>query len=250
MNLKDQLKYLKQNENLIHIIHFSCENLSDNNDNYSPRITSIVIVHISSKLTHSFSMHLTAEEIGIERDQITNHYNQIEQEMLSNFYDFVKEHSDALWIHWNMSNVNYGFETIAHRYKVLTKLDAPKIDDRKKFNISHMILDKYGRDCVDHPRMKHLMELNGGIHRDVLLGVDEVKAFENQEYIKLHKSTIAKSKWFEDMYRLLIKNKIKTTRTNWLNRINSFVEHPLIKLLGFIAVLYTIIDIIMKAFKE
>lgn len=249
MKVKEALAYLKQNENLLHVIHYSCENLNDNNDNYSPRITSIAIIHISSYTTHSFSMHLIAEELGIPRENITDNYDEIEKQMLIKFYDFVKNHQNALWIHWNMSNINYGFEAIAHRYKVLTKEDAPTIDDTKKFNLSYMILSVYGRDCVDHPRMPNLMKLNGGMHRDTLLGEDEVQAFKNKEYIKLHNSTMAKAGWFENMYQKLQQKKIKTTRTNWLNRLSAFVEHPVVKLFGVVAVIYSLTDLIMKAIK-
>jgi hypothetical protein len=249
MEVKEILKYLKKNENLLHIIHYSCENLNDNNENYSPRITSIAIIHISSHITHSFSMHIIAEEMDITRENITDHYNEIEKEMLKKFYDFVKNHQDALWLHWNMSNINYGFEAIAHRYKVLTKEDAPTISDTKKFNLSHMILEIYGKECVDHPRMPNLMSLNGGMHRDILLGVDEVQAFKNKEYIKLHNSTMAKAGWFESMYYKLQKRKINTTRTNWINRTSSFVEHPYIKLLGVITVAYALVDLTIKILK-
>jgi hypothetical protein len=145
-----------------------------------------------------------------------------------------------------MSNINYGFEAIAHRYKVLTKEDAPTIDDTKKFNLSYMILSIYGKNCVDHPRMPNLMKLNGGMHRDVLLGEDEVQAFKNKEYIKLHNSTMAKAGWFENMYQKLQQRKIKTTRTNWLNKLSTFVEHPVVKLFGVVAVVYTLIDLTMK----
>ena len=139
-----------------------------------------------------------------------------------------------------MSNVNYGFQAIEHRYKVLTHENACFVSDEKKFNLSKMILGVYGKDCVDHPRMPNLMELNGGKHRDYLSGEGEVKAFENQEYFKLHKSTVGKAKWFEMMYKKLLKKKINTTRTNIKDKINTFLEHPFIKVLGFIAVLFAL----------
>ena len=92
MKINDKLKHLKNNENLIHIIHYSCENLNDNNDNFSPRITSIAIIHFSSFTTHSFSMHLIAEEMGIKREEISKRYNEIEKKMLENFYEFIKKY--------------------------------------------------------------------------------------------------------------------------------------------------------------
>ena len=88
--------------------------------------------------------------------------------------------------------------------------------------------------------MPTLMKLNGDLHRDYLSGEEEVKAFENQEYFKLHKSTIGKAKWFEYMYKLLQKGKIKTSRSDLKTKISTFLEHPFIKVLGFIAMLFSL----------
>jgi len=246
LKVKETLKLLKKNEHLIHIIHYSCENLNDNNDNFSPRVTSIAIIHLNSYTTHSFSMHLVAEEMGISSDNIQDHYNEIEKTMLIQFYEFVKNHNDALWIHWNMQNMNYGFEVFAHRYKVLTKENATTINDTHKFNLSHMILQVYGKHCVNDPKMQNLMELNGGIHRDYLKGAEEVTVFKNKEYVRLHKSTISKVGWFANMYEYLQKGKVKTTRTDWYNKTSRFVEHPYLKLISFLAVVYTLIDLTIK----
>lgn len=236
MTTKEKLEHLRKNEDLIYIIHYSCENLNDNNEGYSPRITSIAIVHIASDTTHSFSIHLVAEQMKIDRDEIKDKYNKVEKVMLEEFNTFIKNHSNALWIHWNMSNINYGFQAIEHRYEVLTKNQLNEVSDTRKFNLSNMILGIYGKKSIDHPRMPTLMKLNG----DYLSGEDEVKAFENQEYFKLHKSTIGKAKWFEFMYKLLQKRKIKTSRSDWKTKISTFLEHPLIKLLGFIAMLFSL----------
>ena len=140
MTNKEKLNYLNNNQDLLHIIHYSCENLNDNNEGYSPRITSIAVVHIASDTTHSFSIHLIAEQMGIERDKIIEKYNELEQVMLEDFNDFIKNHQNALWVHWNMNNINYGFEAIEHRYKVLSKTNLSKVLDTKKFNLSKMIL--------------------------------------------------------------------------------------------------------------
>ena len=164
--------------------------MSDNNENYSPRITSIAVLHIGSDVMHSFSMHLVAETMRIDRAEIHNHYDVIEARMLQDFYDFIGSNGNSFWLHWDMSNINYGFEALIHRFRVLTGKMPPRIEDSRKFNLSSLILEKYGKNCVDHPRMTKLMELNGGVHRDFLTGAEEVAAFEAQEYIKLHNSRV------------------------------------------------------------
>ncbi|NCN68023.1 MAG: hypothetical protein GW908_11465 [Thiomicrospira sp.] len=193
---------------------------------------------------HSFSIHLVAEVNKVNKDGIHEHYDDLEKEMLVEFYEFVKSHHDFLWLHWNMSNINYGFETLAHRYKVLTGSVAPQLSDSKRFNLSTLIQAIYGWDCVEKPLMVNLMNLNDGRPRDLLTGLEEVEAFKNKEYVKLHKSTMCKVYWFKSMYYKLQNRKIKTAHTNIWNRVNEFMENPWVKLLGFVAVLFTVFQFI------
>ncbi len=250
MKAKEKIEFLKNNINQLIAIHYSCQNLNDFNEGYSPRITSIAVLHLGSGTMHSFSIHLIAEIKKIDRDQIENHYDELEAEMLSNFYSFVKDHQDHNWLHWNMSNINYGFETIEHRYRVLTDKFPPKINDSKKYNLSSLISGIYGNHYVDDPKMPKLMDLNGGKHRDFLNGKEEVEAFEKKEYIKLHKSTMCKVYFFQSMFHKLIKRKIKTQHSNIPAKLNHLVESLPAKILGLIAVLFTIFQIGVMSYQS
>ena len=240
MSTNETLKKLRENEQRLYIVHYSCQNLNDNNEDYSPRITSIAVLHVGSSTMHSFSIHLIAEVNKIPCENIHDRYDYLEKEMLAQFFAFLSENDDAFWLHWNMSNINYGFEALIHRYKVLSGVDGKRIPDSKKYNLSSLILSKYGEGCVEHPRMTSFMKLNGGEHRDYLAGKEEVVAFADKEYVKLHKSTMSKAYWFKHMYYLLQKNKVKVHNKNWGNTVNTFLERPTIKVLSFFAVLFTL----------
>ncbi|MCP5134073.1 MAG: hypothetical protein H6976_10870 [Gammaproteobacteria bacterium] len=240
MDFKRAIKELIENSSSLFAVHYSCQNLSDSNEGYSPRITSIAVLHIEHSIMHSFSIHLIAEENHVEREKLESCYDSLEGEMLGRFYAFVLDNPDARWIHWNMSNINYGFETLSHRYRVLTGKDAPRIPDARRYNLSTLIMAKYGSNCVDDPKMANLMDLNGGKHRDFLRGIDEVKAFQDKEFIKLHKSTMSKTYWFQKIYLRLLENSINTQRSNWKARVNRALESLPAKILGFIAVLFTV----------
>jgi len=242
LNIKEKLKFLKSNEHNLYVIHYSCENLNDNNENMSPRVTSIAALHLQSNTMHSFSIHLIAEKAHIGRDEITNNYNQLEKQMLADFYSFVRDNNGALWLHWNMSNTNYGFEALSHRYEVLTGEKGARIQDSNKYNVSSLIVEKYGKESISHPRMKTLQHLNDGNHRDNLSGEEEVKAFEDKEFVKLHKSTMSKVYWFKSMYLLLQKGKVKVSNYNLSQKLNNQMEKPLVKLLSFIAVIFTLVQ--------
>lgn len=247
MRTHQALRDLRQHEPSLLAIHYSCQTLGDGNEGLSPRITSIAVLHLHSASMHSFSIHLLAERSGVQRVDIPAQYDILEGEMLKQFYAFVQSRSEAYWLHWNMSNINFGFEAIAHRYSVLTKQTAPQIADSRRFNLSTLIAGIYGPNYVDDPKMAKLMEVNGGRPRDFLTGAEEAQAFELQEYIKLHKSTMAKVYWFQSTYKLLQARKLKTTRTNFWNRLNAALEKPMVKLVGLLSALYAIFQFVQAA---
>jgi hypothetical protein len=240
MTPKEELKFLKDNENSLYVIHYSCQGLNDDNEGYSPRITSIAALHVESSTMHSFSIHLVAEIEKISREEIHNHYDKIEATMLEDFYQFVKNHQDCYWLHWNMSNINFGFETIEHRYRVLKDEQPPKVEDSKKHNLSSIITEIYGKKSFDVPRMPSVMACNGGSHRDSLIGAEEAEAFKRKEYLKLHKSTMAKVYFFQSIYRKIHAKKLKTVRSNFPAKLNRLVESLPAKILALVAVLYSV----------
>lgn len=141
------------------------------NEGHSPRITSIAVLHLSSDQMNSFSMHLTAEEKGIRRDDIFDKYDEIEGIMLERFFEFVSScGDDSHWIYWNMKNINYGFEALEHRYRVLTNKHPCYIREENRFNLSAMLTSKYGYNYAGHPKLASLMDLNGPRRKQFLNG--------------------------------------------------------------------------------
>lgn len=69
--------------------------------------------------TYSFALGKTAEKLGISKNQIRYNLDKIEYLMLTKFYSFVIKNRDKYWIHWNMTDDNYGFQAIEHRYQCL-----------------------------------------------------------------------------------------------------------------------------------
>jgi hypothetical protein len=101
------------------VIHYSCESFYDRPDGSSPRITSIAVRNLESAQTTSFSIHQMAKRNGYSIDQIDQRYDHLEKMMLDEFYEYVRTHLTYKWLHWNMRDINYGFQAIAHRYRVL-----------------------------------------------------------------------------------------------------------------------------------
>lgn len=250
MKNSKKLNYLNENYENIYCIHYSCQNLNDANEGYSPRITSIAVLHIASNQMSSFSMHLIAEEKKIDRDHIVEKYDDIERIMLSRFFEFAKKRGkNALWLHWNMRNVNFGFETLEHRFRVLTNKNPFHIEEEKRYNLSSLLSKKYGSNYAKDPKMISLMELNGGRHRDFLTGEEEVTAFKANEFVKMHNSTMCKVNFFQIVFNKMLKNKLKTNTNRFRYKINQIYQNPLVQLLGIIGIFGTLASLAVAIIK-
>jgi len=234
-------KLMSQPENVV-IIHYSCESFYNRPHGASPRITSIAVQNLESAQTASFAMHQAAEKNGYPLDKIEPHYDELEKQMLDEFYDYVSTHSGRIWLHWNMRNINYGFQAIAHRHGVLQG-EPVKIDESNLVDLSR--LDAiYGIDYIEHPYLQRLMEKNNITDKDFLSGADEAKAFEEKEYGKLHFSTLRKVRVLASFARRADERILQTNSTwkdiygSYPQFLNEWVqEHWITSLIGAILAL-------------
>jgi hypothetical protein len=206
----------------------------------SPRITSIAITHYATEQTVSFSTHSIAEELHIPRDSVRDRFDEVEHKLLQDFYAFIRDRRDKFWVHWNMRNLTYGFEHLEHRYRVLGGNDASVIPVERRLNLNDLLSDRYGGGYASHPKMKSLMELNGGIHRHFLAGEDEVRAFQNNEFIRMHNSTLAKIGFFFQVIRSLVKGKLNTASRGWGVTLDKLFEGRTAKTVGVVGTVIAI----------
>ncbi len=180
-------------EGIVIVIHYSSESFYDIKDGASPRITSIAVANLETAQTESFSIHQMAERNGYLRDtdKLEQHYGELEKLMLDNFYRYVADHRNHKWLHWNMRDINYGFQAIAHRYTVL-KGDPIEVPENKLIDLARVLKGLYGSNYVPHRRLTQLVKLNALGNEDFLEGKQEADAFDNKEYVRLHQSTLRK----------------------------------------------------------
>lgn len=228
------------------VIHYSCQSLYDDREGLSPRIANIVVKNIDNDQTVSFAISVTAEKLHIPREDIPANFDQLELELLREFYDFVGNHGGHLWLHWNMINIQYGFETLSHRYYVLSGKNPPAIDVESRINIAAVLYGLYGDGYVSVPHMPKLMVLNGGPRKDFVAGADEVGLFNNGEYARLHASTVAKVRFFGDVVDLVIDRKLRTEKSTAGAKLERAMDHVAAKVIGLLAAIYTIVDLTLK----
>jgi hypothetical protein len=217
-----------------YIIHYSCQSLYDDNEGLSPRITSIAILHLSTNQAVSFSTHAIAEELGIPRESVEAQFDLVERQLLENFYEFARDRRDKFWLHWNMQNITYGFEHLEHRYRKLTGGNPPVIPVERRINIDGLLKQKYGDDFAPKPRMASMMDLNGGRHRNFLTGPDEVEAFKNKEYIRMHNSTQTKVWFFKEVIEKAQSGKLVTASNGIGYKIDKLFDSRTSRVAGLV----------------
>lgn len=187
---KGQLEEIFQTPDSTVVVHYSCESFYDRTDPHSPRITSIAARNLDSGQTRSFSTHLVAERRGL-LDHIEDHYDDLEREMLIDFFEYMRVNQHCRWLHWNMRDANFGFEALENRLSALGQLPF-HLDERNRFDLSRILIGIYGVGYVGHPRLEKLLELNHITPLDFLPGAQEAAAFVAKEFVKLHQSTLRK----------------------------------------------------------
>lgn len=210
---KTKINGFYDNGSHVLIIHYSCESFYDIKDGKTPRITSIAVRYLNSAQTKSFSIHKVAELRKIPFTEIAEKYDILEKEMLSDFFEFAKEHKDYRWIHWNMRDINYGFEALKHRAAILA---SPSFDiqDEKKYDLARLLIEKYGKGYSSHPRLNSILEMNKISSKNWLNGDEEAKAFDEKEFVRLHQSTLAKVDVMENIIKLTAQEDLKT-KSKW-----------------------------------
>lgn len=196
------------------VIHYSCESFYDRHEGRSPRITSIAARKLSSAQTNSFSIHQVAERRHVKFAEIEAHYDELERQMLDEFYEFVGSHRGMRYLHWNMRDVNYGFAAIDHRYAVLGGKPIV-IDEDRKSDLSRILIDIYGKGYIGHPRIEKLIEKNKIRPLDFMSGKQEAEAFDSRNFVGLHQSTLRKVDILANIGGLAHDRALKTNTSWW-----------------------------------
>jgi hypothetical protein len=246
-NSKEFFLRIKKDPENFYIVHYSCQSLNDDNEGLSPRITSIGVTHFATEQTVSFSTHAIAEEMGIAREDVQRNFDAVERKLLHHFYGFIRDRRDKYWVHWNMRNLTYGFEHLEHRYRILGGSDAAVIPVERRINLNDILSDKYGSNYAGHPKMKNLMEMNGGVHRNFLTGEEELQAFKNNEFIRMHNSTLCKLGFFSSVIRKAMAGKLRTASRGFGILLDRIFESRLAKLIGFSSSVLAVLAVVWSS---
>ena len=209
------------------VVHYSCESFYERPDGKSPRVTSIALRSLHNGQTRSFSIHQVAERggVGLNPDALREHYDDLERQMLKEFFQAARDRNPRWWVHWNMRDANYGFAALEHRFRVLVEGDAEPfvVQDDRKFDLARCLYSIYGTRYAEHPRFQNIVDHNGISRRDFLTGLEEAEAFEKGEFVKLHQSTLRKVDLIADLAQRIAEGRLRTQATLW-DRVGPYPE--------------------------
>lgn len=212
---RQQFSFLHQKKDQVILIHYSCESFYDSENGRTPRITSIACRHFHSAQTRSFSIHQVSELPKFADVDAWENYDKIEKELLDQFFSYVEQHvAHAYWAHWNMRDINYGFQAIEHLYEVLG--GAPvAVPDERKFDLARLFVARYGKRYAGHPRLESIMQINKISHKDFLSGKDEAYAFKDRKFLALHQSTLRKVDVMSNLLEAEVSGRLRTKARWW-----------------------------------
>ncbi|MFT9411549.1 hypothetical protein, partial [Liquorilactobacillus hordei] len=211
----ETVKKIDKNREKYYVIHYTCDDFKK-----SDTVTSIVISHFSDGETTSFSLDQTAKILDIQNTDLKTPetLNKVEKKMLESFSDFVKNHDNNNWVHWNMNSDSYGFKALELRAKVLKIQNFSVVNDDRKLNLSKLFAELYDRGFAKNPQMENLMKLNkisdpgdyypGYSNQDDKM--TEPKLFEQGKYKTIRLSCLRKVKILCHFLNLEIDKKLIT----------------------------------------
>ena len=265
----ERLKSRKKNKELMnniyaekvnsYVVHYSCESFYDEDKQAfrTGRVTSIGLRNLEDAQTHYWSIWLSAE-VKMKEDKIDESLDELEKDVLDNYFNFIKMNSKAHYIHWNMRDVNYGFQALEHRYRVLGGTPI-SISDDKKFDLARVLVSLYGRNYASHKyvdnngkehhgRMMVLAAMNNVATKDAMEGMQEANAFKEKNYKALHMSTLRKLDMLANFFDRAHANTLKNNRTFrekygfHLSVIPELIKaHPIYSFILIITALLTVI---------
>ena len=214
---KEMLGDLFGHPESVAVIHYSCESFYDRPDGRSARITSIAARKLDSGQTTSFSIHQIAERLHLDPFTITENYDCLERRMLAEFSTYAQQHQDMKYLHWNMRDINFGFQALAHRASVYG-IEMYDIPEPRRYDLSRMMIDIYGVGYIGHPRLQNLLKANDIKPLDFLSGGEEARAFDEKKYVALHQSTLRKVDILANLAARAHDGTLRTNATWWVAR--------------------------------
>lgn len=231
--IKDISDYVRKKHNYI-FIHYARQNGFSDEYEKGPRIAVIATMAAENEQYKVFSLKKSADILGCDFFLLTeNEQDNIEFNMLNEFFEFVKQNKDKIWLHWNMRNNNFGFAAIEDRYKKLGSKQQNyqqfHFEESKLINISVLLKKKYGSNFAKSVywngilsgKMYDIFTLNHINDLEILNGLQEIKEYILKNINCIEQSVQGKLKAYKIIMEKTADNALKT-RSKLLRDVYGF----------------------------
>lgn len=208
--------YVKKKSDYI-FIHYARQNCFADAYEKGPRIIAIVAMNAESEQFVVFSLKKSAEKQGNDFFKLSEmEQDQIEHDMLCDFFEYVNDNKAKTWLHWNMKNNNFGFSAIEDRFRSL-KGDPIHFGESKLINISVLLKKKYGMNYAKDNmwngklmgKMYDIFILNNINDSYILDGEREIIEYILKNIIPIEQSVLGKLKAFKIIMEKTADNVLK-----------------------------------------
>ncbi len=201
LSLELQLAQLQQSVNSgleTWAVHYACESFYDATD-HPPAISVITFSSVPPGTEHTFSVIDTPGAEG-------------ELDVLQRYYEFLRSHSDAHIVHWNMNKSEYGFDALDNRYRFVTGDEPPyRPPQDRLFDLDGLVAARAGSDeYVSHPRLTTLAALNRITTRYSLSGEEQALRFHSEDHSALRFCIAERARVVATIAELLVGGELQT----------------------------------------
>ncbi|WP_439880757.1 hypothetical protein ACSX1A_16580 [Pontibacter sp. MBLB2868] len=244
---QNTLTYLLHQRTKIRVIHYACEAFI-NPYNRTPRITSISVYDLDKKQVESFSLHLSAQEMGLIDQELKEHeLDIVEKDFLNKFFKYIRSNKSCKWVHWKMKDFTYGFQVLELRFKSLKGKPA-RVQHESKYDLSEILKQLYSNKYEpkgDIGKLLSLAKRNGFKPVRALTGIEEAEAYIQKNYHLLHHSTQKKVECLAFILEEAACDKLKVAArfyhiygSDFTGFVKCAMEHPTYSVLSMLATFY------------
>lgn len=208
--------YVKRKSDYL-FIHYARQNCFSDAYEKGPRVVAIGAMNANSEQFVVFSLKKSADKQGKSFFELSDSEKDIiESSMLQDFFEYVENNKDKVWLHWNMKNNNFGFSAIEDRFRMLNG-NPIHFEEGKLINISVLLKKKYGinyaKDNIWNGktmgRMYDIFILNQITDSNILDGEREIIEYIVKNITSIEQSVLGKLKAFKIIMEKTADNVLK-----------------------------------------
>ena len=211
--MTSNLEILKRMKTQIYILHYSSSNIKE----HPVKISSITLSKYDEDAPVTFSITSKTEE-----------------EMLSEFFKYIENIPDKIYVGWNLKSIIYGTQVLERRYMELLGEKPPII--KNVFDLDGIIEKKYGKKYISHKpygKLYNLLSQNKVSLIDFLPGKTEAELYEKNKFRKIEMSNSCKVMGIKKILELMFDNNLKTNASIIWKISYKIDNSPFLKVLGY-----------------